>query len=153
MPLEGQAWLEFEKRAPTSGLSALTRLVAAIHKPDDAAEPFPPDAARALVLAGQLREFTSAAEEDKERLPKEVLDKLDAAVAALGDSAAPLYQQGRSASRKIADDFDAKLADPATDEITKSKIHIERRLLNRYVTFPYEASVKSILDGLDKDKP
>lgn len=104
-------------------------------------------------MAGQLREFTSAAEEDKERLPKEVLDKLDAAVAALGDSAAPLYQQGRLASRKIADDFDAKLADPATDEITKSKIHIERRLLNRYVTFPYEASVKSILDGLDKDKP
>jgi serine/threonine-protein kinase len=152
LPLEGQAWLEFEKRAPSAGLSALTRLATAIHKPADDDEPFPPDTARALVFAGQLREYALASAEDKERFPQAAIDKLDAAVAGLGDSAVQLYGQGRSASRKVADAFDAKLADPNTDEITKSKLHIERRLLNRYVSFPFEASVKSILDGLDKDK-
>jgi hypothetical protein len=149
LPLEGQAWLEFDKRAPSAGLSTLTRLATAIHKPADDDEPFPPDAARALVFAGQLREYALALAEDKERLPQAAIDKLDAAVAGLGDPAVQLYGQGRSASRKVADDFDAKLADPGTDEITKSKLHIERRLLNRYVPFPFEASVKSILDGLD----
>jgi serine/threonine-protein kinase len=152
LPLEGLAWLEFDKRAPTAGLTALTRLATVIHKPADDAEPFPPDAARALVFAGQLREFASASVEDKEHLPQEALEKLDAALAALGDAAVQTYEQGRSMSRKIADDFDAKLADPNLDEATRSKIRIERRLLNRYVPFPFEASVKSILDGLDRDK-
>jgi hypothetical protein len=55
-------------------------------------------------------------------------------------------------SRKVAEGFDAKIADAAADEAAKSKLHIERRLLNRYVPFPFEASVKGILDGLDRDK-
>jgi serine/threonine-protein kinase len=152
LPLEGQAWLAFEKRAPAAGLTALARLATAIHKPAEDDEPFPPDAARALVFAGQLREFAAASAEDKEHLPQDAIDKLDAAVAGLGDSAAQLYEQGRAMSRKIADDFDAKLADPNADEAKRAKLRIEHHLLNKYVPFPYEASVKSILDGLDKDK-
>jgi hypothetical protein len=152
LPLEGLAWLDFDKRTPAAGLGVLLRLATAIHKPADDAGDFPPDAARALVFAGQLREFAAASAEDQEHLPQDALDKLDAAVAALGDPAVQLYEQGRKTSRKVADDFDAKLADASADDVTKSKLRIEHRLLGRYVPFPYEASAKSILDGLDKEK-
>lgn len=150
LPLEGEAWLDFEKRTYAAGLDKLAKLAAALPKPANPGDPLPAESARALVWAGQLREFASDAAEESARPPQSALEKLEAAVVALGSAAQKPYQEGRAASQKVIADFDRQVSSAGADDAIKSKIRVERRLLTRYVSFPYEEAVEKILAGLDK---
>ncbi len=149
LPLQANAWLEFEKRNYKEGVEALERLVEKLPRPQKAGEAIPQETTAMLQWVGQLREFATGAVEDNLQAPKAVLDKLDATVTALGAESRQFYEQGRARTRSGIEGFDKGITN-ATDEATRAKIRVERRQLSRYSSFPFDKAVQKILDGLDQ---
>jgi hypothetical protein len=148
LPIQSLVWLGFDKRDHVEGLRHLAELVAKVPRPKKAGQPYGAEAEAIFTWAGQLREF--APEGDERRVPPpDLLQQVDAAVAAHAEPAQRLYRQGREQSRKLIAGFSAKIA-AADSEALKARLRIERRQLVYYAAFPYEATVQAILAGVDR---
>lgn len=147
LPLEALAWLRFSARSYLPGVEALTELTSRLPRPKKSGDPLPEEAQRLLVWVGQLREFASSVQ-DTRPVPDDSLKRLDDAVAACGDEAERLYEQGRAKTRSTAREFD-KQHDAAADEATRLKLRVDRRQLFHYVSFPFDQAAQGILAGLD----
>ena len=149
LPKQAIAWLQFERQAYDSGISALCEMIAQMPKPK-----VPPDESSEqtkLLFAwcGQLRDFAALAAVENRRASADSLSSLDAAIAAQGPEAKDYYERGRAKTAKILADFDQKIA-AATDEAERARLKVERRQLPRYVEFPFDQTLREILAGIDK---
>jgi len=148
LPLQGQAWLKFQKRTYADGVEKLAQLVTKIPAPRRPADSYSPQAQHVFEWAGRLREFAAVAVPENFRLPDSILRQLDAAIAAHPTQAAALYQQGRDHTRQILEEIDKRIE--TGDGAEQSRARIERRQLTRYASFPYDQARAQILAGLDK---
>ncbi len=148
LPFQGLAWVQFDKRAYANGVNELADLVAKAPRPKKPTDAYPADVQQAFHWTGQLREFAAAVDE-RRMVAEEAYQRLDSAAAAHGEAAAQLYEKGRAQSRRVAKDFDARIA-AAPDDVKKSKLQIDRRQLLYYTAFPFETAVQSILARLDQ---
>jgi hypothetical protein len=146
LPLQGQTWLEFQKRTYADGVDKLEQLVGRIPVPQRPNDSYSTQAQQVFRWVGRLREFAAAAVPENFRLPESILNRLDAAVAAHPTQAAALYQQGREHARNIIADIDNRIE--TGDAAEQSRARIERRQLTRYVSFPYDEARDEILGGL-----
>jgi hypothetical protein len=148
LPKQGLAWLDLDKRSYASGVDKLTKLVAAIPRPEKPGDPYSEETRQIFAWAGRLREFVAQAASDSLSPPDSSIAQLDAAVVAHTAEAGQLYQQGRTETQQVAAEFDRGMA--AGDDATKSRLRIERRQLTRFAPFPYSEAAKRILAGLDQ---
>ncbi len=144
--------MQFDKRLYAGGLTELAQLVARIPKPkratgDAAPPPYPPESQQILEWTGRLREFAGGVD-GRRPATKEALQKLDDAVAALGDAAATPYAEGRAHAAEVLKGFDDQLQ-AAPDDARRAKLDTDRLRLVNYAVFPFDAAAKSILDGLE----
>jgi len=148
LPLQGIAWLQFDKRSYEAGIRDLQKLLAAIPKPQQPADGYPIEVQRLFLWAGQLREF-SATVVEKGQPKAETLADLDQAVAAHGADAQRIYRQGRDRTQAKIAEYDKKIADSGGGTAAEM-LAIQRRQMNNYVTFPLDDAFKQILAGLDQ---
>ena len=153
LPREGLAWVQFDKRLWTGGLSELAQLAARIPKPkppaaDAAPPPYPAQSQQLLEWIGRLREV-AAGVGDKRPATQDALQKLDDAVAALGDDAAAPYAEGRSHAAGVLKGFDDQIQ-AAPDDAKRARLETDRLRLTNYAVFPFAAAARSILDGLER---
>ena len=102
LPLQGMAWLRFQKRSDAAGVNDLVELVAKIPKPDKPARAYAPQIQQLFTWLGQLRQFAAAAEQEGNRPSAELLANLDAAVAERR-TRGPAAVRGRPGARPGAD--------------------------------------------------
>ncbi len=100
LPLQGMAWLRFQKRSDEAGVNDLVELVAKIPKPEKPGASYPPQIQQLFTWIGQLREFAAAAEQEGNRPAADRLANLDAAVADRGAEAKRQYEEGRVRVRR-----------------------------------------------------
>jgi len=148
VPRQALAWMRFERKQHAAGLDGLADLVGALPRPKTPAERLPDATGGLLTWAGELREF-AASGDDRNAVPEQALQKLDAAVAALGPAAEAAYQQGRAHSREVREKLDAQIAG-APDEATRIRLRIGRYQLGAYASFPYDTAIQAILKGLEQ---
>jgi len=148
LPMQGLAWMHFDKRTYERGVDQLVELVARIPRPSDPADPYPDEAAAIFQWAGQLREFADVAEREAYRPPTSALETLDAAVAAHGPEAGRSYRQGRDQTRSIVQQFDQRIL--TEDEAAQARLRVERRQPRSYASFPYDEAAQKTLAGLDE---
>ena len=146
-PLQGLAWARFGRRDYTGGVRALVELVEKVPKTKTPGQIYRDDAQQLFSWAGQLREYVAAAEESR-AVADSLLQRLDAAVAAHEAAAGILYQQGRSATQAVMQDFDTRIASGENDAI-RIKAKVERRNLRHYAVFPYDAAIQGVLSRLN----
>jgi serine/threonine-protein kinase len=151
LPVQGLAWLRFEKRQYGPALKDLTELVRRLPPAKKPSQELPLDVQRVFYWAGQLRDFAAEAVPANERPSEEVLADLDAAIAAHGAQAEKRYEQGRQRTQKKVAEFD-QLAAQTRDEATLSKIKVERRQLSKYVEFPFDKLAEPVLAGMDEQR-
>ena len=151
-PLQGLAWLRFEKRSYTAGGNTLLDLLARIPKAAGPGASYPPSQQQLFTWIGQLREFAATAEESNHRLSDDLLARLDAAVAEHGSEAEHCYQEGRDHSRDVLAKYDREIAaaQEANDGTGAANRRIQRRRLVNYTEFPLEKYVQEVLAGLDQ---
>jgi hypothetical protein len=147
-PLEAIAWLRFDRLAYEGGVSELVELVGKLAKPKSPSDTLPADVQQTFVWCGQLREFAAEGPVENKRPSADTLAALDAAVAAHGPEAETSYEQGRTKTRKILNDYDQKIA-ASPDEAEKGRLKVERRRLLHYADFPFDQTTREILGGLD----
>lgn len=145
IPLAALAWLRFSSRAHQAGIDELAQLAARGKAKDKTAPAV--DLRPVLSWMGQLREFAGSVQDTKP-VAESSLQRLDGAVAALGEEAQKAYEQGRARTRKVSGDFDRQL-DEAPDEASKLKLRVDRRQLPYYASFPFDEWAQRILSGLD----
>lgn len=150
LPVEGLAWLRFDKEAYEAGVRELTELVNRVPPLKKPGEAYPLDVQHVFYWAGQLREFAAAGALEARRASSETLAALDASVAARGTLAEQRYQQGRERSAKKMAEFDEQIASASAKDGSEDRYRIERRQLNRYAEFPFERLVRQVVEGLDK---
>ena len=148
LPVQGLAWMHFDKRTYERGVDQLVELVARIPRPSDPAGPYPDEAAAIFRWAGQLREFADVAEREAYRPPTSALETLDAAVAAHGQEAGRSYREGRDQTRSIVQQFDQRIL--TEDEAAQARLRVERRQPRSYASFPYDEAAQKTLAGLDE---
>jgi hypothetical protein len=148
LPLQGLVWTQFGRRDYADGVRDLVELVRKMKKPTKPGEALSAEARQLFSWAGQLREFAGGADE-KGGVPHELLQRLDAAVAAHGAAAGPLYQEGRDATQAVFQDFETRIAS-TDDAATKAKTQIDRRNIRNYAEFPFDAALQSVLSQLDQ---
>ncbi len=149
LPLQGMAWLRFEKQTYNAGVVDLTELAGAVPKRKKPGEPLSEEVEKLCYWMGQLREFAAEVPEGNYKAKPDSVQKLDEAVAAHGDDAVRLYNQGRSRTQTVMSDFDRDIA-AAKDDATAKRLKVERRQLPRYTSFPYDDISKRINKGLDE---
>jgi hypothetical protein len=86
--------------------------------------------------------------DDRHSTSPQALAKLDSAVAALGNAAVKLYEQGREETRTKLKQLDTRIE--SSDEASQAKLRIHRRQIGSYAQFPTDAAVESVLAGLDR---
>jgi serine/threonine-protein kinase len=150
LPLQGIAWVRFQKRTYAAGMNDLLELVGKLPKPDKAGAGYPEDIQQVFTWVGQLREFAASGEQEAYRPAAELLGNLDAAVAEHGDEAQRLYEAGRDHSRAKANKYDEQLA-AAEDAALAAKLKVERHRLVHYADFPFNRYAQQILAGLDQE--
>jgi serine/threonine-protein kinase len=148
LPGQALAWVQFDKRAYSNGVGELADMTAKIPTPKKPGETYPADSQQLFQWIGQLREF-AAALGDNRTAAQEAIQKLDAAVAGHGDAAVERYEKGRAQSGLVIKDFDDQIR-AASDESRKSTLERERRQISRYADFPFAASAKAVLDGMNR---
>jgi hypothetical protein len=149
LPLEAMAWVRFEKRSYPAGIEDLVELVGKLPRPETPAEPLSEVSQRVLPWAGRLREFAGTAVKGSRQPSGPALERLDDAVAALGDASELAYRKGRNQASTVRMEFDTRIQD-AGDEATELRLGIERRNLAYYARFPVAEHVAEILAGLDQ---
>jgi eukaryotic-like serine/threonine-protein kinase len=139
------AWVHLEKLNYAGGLNALTQLVRNLPagKLTDADR-------RAIPWVGRLREFLATVVAADRRPPASAIAELDAAMQARGDELLPLYEQGRSAVRSVAGEFDKKMLE-AGDPNEQLKIKYDRQALRHYASFSLETAAQQAIASLDAD--
>jgi len=148
LPGQALAWVQFDKRAYSSGVGELAEMAARIPKPTKPGETYSAESQQIFQWIGQLREY-AASLGDKRTAAQEALQKLDAAVAGHGDAAVERYEKGRAQSGLVIKDFDDQIR-AASDESRKSTLERERRQISRYADFPFAAAAKAVLDGMNR---
>jgi len=148
LPSMALAWLRFDRRLYPSGVDALLETAAKLPKPARPGEAYAPQFEAFFPWIGQLREAAVLVDE-KQGTPALTLDKLDAAIAAHGDAAVKLYEQGRTQVREALKRIDERIA-AAGDEAAKARLRIDRREISTYSQFPFAAAAQGILAGLDR---
>jgi hypothetical protein len=148
LPSQALAWLKFDRRMVPSGVEELAELASKISQPGSPGAAIQAEAEAILPWIGQLREFAAVGDE-KRTTPAATLEKLDGTIAAQGDAAKKLYEQGRAQTRTMAKQFEARI-ESAPDEATQARLRIERRQITSYAQFPYDAAVQGVLAGLDR---
>jgi uncharacterized caspase-like protein len=148
LPLQGIAWLHFERRAYDRGINPLVELISKLPKPEGPADPYPEQAAGLLRWAGGLREFAASADKESYRPGEAELKELDAAVDAHGPNAARHYQEGRDQTAHLIREIDERIL--TEDELTQSRLRVERGRVRTYASFPYDEAAQEILAGLDQ---
>jgi serine/threonine-protein kinase len=149
LPMQGLAWLRFDKRSFPAGLNELTLLVEKLPKPKKLGEAYSAEAKKVLDWAGRLRSYAAEMSQESPRLVAEPLARLDAAVGALPAEAQEAFQQGREASEAVAGDFDKRIA-ASDDEATAKLLKVDRRQLTHYCEFPIDKFVQQILSQIDE---
>lgn len=147
LPSEALAWLRFERGPVSAGVDELGDVLEKIPKPGIPPGPNASESRALFLWIGQLREFAGTVDE-RRSAPAQALSKLDAAVAAHGEAAVKLYEQGREQTRARLKQFDVRLE--SGDEATKAKARINRRKITEYAQFPFDTAVESVLAGLDR---
>ena len=152
-PLQGLAWVRFEKRNDTERANDLLELVAKIPKPGDPKAAAGPSREQLFSWIGQLREFAAAAEEPSHRPADDLLARIDAAVESQGSDAVHSYEEGRDRARSVAAKFDRDIAAArdASDDFHAKTLNVQCRRLVHYAEFPLEKYVEEIRAGLYRD--
>ena len=70
-------------------------------------------------------------------------------MAAHGDAAKRVYEQGRNRTRETVKQFEARL-ESAADEATGAKLRVERGKVTSFAQFPYDAAIQLVLADLDR---
>ena len=148
LPYQCLAWLRFEKRAYALGFKELIDMVNKVPKLKPGEDSYSAEAIDDFVFAGELREYVSKGLEGQNQAFAEAIANLDAAVSAYGPKAEAAYRQGRDKSAAVAESFDKQIA-AAENEADKMILSVKRRLLQRYMAFPYDQAAQRILAGLD----
>jgi hypothetical protein len=130
-----------------AGVDELVETLRRIPKPGGSGEPFPSDIQPVFSWIGQLREYAGTVDE-KHSTPAQTLSKLDATVAAHGDAAVKLYEQGREDTRTRLKQIDTKIE--SADDAAQAKLRMYRRQITSYAQFPLDPAVQGILGGLDR---
>jgi hypothetical protein len=149
LPMEGMAWLRFEKRSFQAGTDELVELVSAVPPPARQGEEYSEDIRRVVYWAGQLREYAATGPEENWQPSPQSLDRLDQAVKAHGPDAERYYEMGRAKTRSVASDFDKRSAG-SENAAEVAKIKVERRRLVHYVSFPFDRKGQEVLSKLDE---
>ena len=149
LPLQGIAWLRFDKRTYVPAVEKLTELVAKIPRPKKPNDPYADLDLQMFYWVGQLREFVTVAAGDVPRPLVEAIDALDAAVVRHGLDGQRSYEEGRKKSRAVRDEFQKRI-DEADNEAEAKLAGVHRKAIGQYVTFPYDQAVQRILVGLDE---
>lgn len=147
LPMQGIAWLHFDKRNYDPGVDALVELVSALPQPKTPDGPYSQQATEIFDWAGQIREFAAVAEKENYRPTESTLAKIDAAVQAHQGEANLAYEQGRRKTRSRLEEFDQRI--PAADQATQVRLRVERWQLRCYTSFPFAQAAERILEGLD----
>ena len=149
LPLQGIAWLRFQKRNYEAGLNDLAELAAKIPKPEKPDASFPRKIQQLFAWIGQLRQFAAAAEQEGNRPSAELLANLNGAVADRGPEAERNYEAGRAHVQSRLAQFDQQL-ESSEDAALIARIRVERHRLAYYAEFPLERWAQEILAGLDR---
>jgi serine/threonine-protein kinase len=148
LPYAALAWLRMDKRTYATAVNELTAMVARIPKQSAPDTPYSPEAKFLFRWSGQLREHAAGVGEASLPL-RESLAGLDSAVAAHGQQATELFNQGRQATASVLAEFDAKMAD-SKDETEVSKLKVDRKQLSKYADFPLDKYIRQVLLMLDQ---
>ena len=146
LPLQGIAWVSFDKRAYLSGVDVLAELVAKVPKPKMA---YSEAQQQVFYWAGQLREYVALTLEKGNPSSTSSFSALDAAVAGQNADAQRLYEEGRAKSQAIHDDFERQIATAESASVAAT-LKMESHQATRYVEFPYDQTIQQILAGLDQ---
>lgn len=149
LPLEAAAWIRFTKRSYQPGIEDLIELVGKLPRPKAPADPLPNTTERVLQWCGRLREFADSAAKESRQPDDPSIQRLDAAVATLGDASELAYREGREHVETVLLHYDTRMQS-ARDEATRLKLGIERRNLAHYVSFPLAEHLAQVLAGLDQ---
>ncbi len=148
LPRQALAFLQFEGRDYADGLRRLAELVRALPPVKQASDAQPAEAESILRWAGQLRLFAVEADERALLLP-ELFQQLDRAVAARGPHAVEIYEQGQERARGMLRDLVIRI-ETAPDETTKSRLRVERRLPASAAPFPFDESLRAVLESANR---
>ena len=151
LPYEGLAWLQADQGRYTESLTELTTLLQKL-RGDDPDEPavFDKNARRVVAFAGGIREFALTIADSARRPSPVAQAQLDKAIAAFGDEAISIHASSRkSVTDKVAD-YDSQLADAkGTNQATL--IELERKRIEKYVTYDTDAARQAIIARLSED--
>lgn len=148
---EGLAWLHADAGRFPSSLAELTTLVQKL-RGDDPEEELIIDAnvRRIVAFAGNIREFSVTIPEASRQPTAASLASLDKAVEALGAEPVSIYESSRKAIVDRVADYDSQLeAAKGTNKATL--IELERKRIEKYVTFDTAAARQAIVSGLDEE--
>lgn len=145
LAIEGMVWSLFERRDYGSAVKGLVVLITDLPKDKRGKVQVDATVEGQLEWAGRLREFAAA---EDPRIPASDLEKIDQAVARGGDPASRAYQAGRKRVADVLADFRSKIEAAADDPAERGKLNIERRRLNHYASFPFEAAVERVRNGM-----
>ncbi|MBN1912053.1 MAG: serine/threonine protein kinase [Pirellulales bacterium] len=150
LPLEGLAWLHTIHATGRYDSAArdLSDLVGRIPKPSKPGASLGASSLQILERSGQLREFLAVAAEDARRPSASLLDRIDAAVAALGAEATSAYAKGRQKTMAVSKEFDQKIQ-TASSQSEAIRLGLDRYRPEKYLTFPFDQAIDQILNGLD----
>ena len=151
LPYEALAWLEADQRHYSESFSELTTLLQKLRGDDPAEAPvFDDNARRVVVFAARIREFAVTIPDSSRQPPATSQSQLDKSVAAFGDEAVAIYEAARTSVTDKVTDYDTQLvAAKGTNQATL--IELERKRIEKYVTFDATAARQAIVARLDED--
>jgi len=151
VPYEGLAWLQADLGRYSESLTELTALLEKL-RGDDPDEPavFDENARRVVAFAGGIREFSLTFAAAARQPSAAVQSKLDEAITAFGDEAVSIHKFARkSVTDKVAE-YDNQLAE-AKGTNRATLIELERKRIEKYVSYDTAAARRAIIARLDED--
>ena len=151
LPYEALAWLQADQRRYAESLTELTILLQKL-RGDDPDEPavFDENARRVVAFAGGIREFALTIPDAARHPSVDVQAKLDEAIAAFGDEAISVHTSARKAVTDKVATYDSQLAE-AKGTNRATLIELERKRIEKYVTYDAAAARRAIIARLDED--
>jgi serine/threonine protein kinase len=151
LPYEALAWLQADQRRYAESLTELAILLQKL-RGDDPDEPavFDENARRVVAFAGGIREFALTIPDAARHPSVDVQAKLDEAIAAFGDEAISVHTSARKAVTDKVATYDSQLAE-AKGTNRATLIELERKRIEKYVTYDAAAARRAIIARLDED--